>query len=203
MMLWNTFILASALAEIVGCTPLPSIIERLHGCYHISEQHLNIIMKLRRLMAVVLQHSGHTTSATPMDLWNCIISASGLSFRCFEGHPRIIPKTLKKKDTQCHSTCHPCYMKNHFKKSHPAVVLFTTTELLHSYIFMFVICPPKNHKSKLDEARSWGISSWHQSNDDIILTTKKRIINYLLHLFRVHFPQPLPPQFIFWRYLTC
>jgi len=28
MMLWNTFILASALAEIVGCTPLPSIIER-------------------------------------------------------------------------------------------------------------------------------------------------------------------------------
>jgi hypothetical protein len=97
MMLWNTFILASALAEIVGCTPLPSIIERLHGCYHISEQHLNIIMKLRRLMAVVLQHSGHTTSATPMDLWNCIISASGLSFRCFEGHPRIIPKTLEKK----------------------------------------------------------------------------------------------------------
>lgn len=176
--LWNTLILTSAFAEIVGYTVLPTIIERSYGCYHIPEQHQNIGMKLRRLITGALLHSVHTATATSSDIWNCTIPVS-------TSYSNTLPKIFENR-----------YI--HHQKSYEIQDFTSCCGIIHKYrvrssAFFSILCCiqsfvvaiqlAKSRKLKLDEIRSWAVSTWHESNDDVVITLKKWIINFILLLF--------------------
>lgn len=176
--LWNTVILTSALVEIVGYTVLPSIVERSYGCYHIPEQHQNIVMKLRRLITGVSLHAVPSTTSSRNDIWNCTIPVStSYSTTLPEVFENRYIHNLKSNEIQDFTAC--CGIIHNYRVRSSAI--FSILCCIHSFVVAFHLA--KSRKLKLDEARSWTVSTWHESNNDVVITMKKWIVNFLLLLF--------------------
>lgn len=187
--LWNALIFASAVAEIVGYTILPPIVKRSYGCYPISEQQSSIGSRLRRMVTGGMQRSTQTTNTTT-DIWNCTIpaAASTLSASTTTTAKALEKLNIQYQNNNCHlkmrESCNTldinscCNIIHMYRVRSSA--LFSSFGFIHAFIFAIQFA--QSRKYKLDKARWHTISNWQQSEDNILLSVKKWIVNYFHHL---------------------
>ncbi len=179
---WNVLMLASAVVEIVGYTALPAILKRSYGCYLIPEQRQSIVGKLWRIISGRL-HSSMNTRITTTDLWNCTTTATKTETRG-EQHIRY-NKSNQRRDSYSNLDFDYCcgFIYRYRVRSS---ALFTSLGYIHAFVIAIQLA--QRRKCELDSTREYTMVNWQQGQDEVILTIKKRIVNYFHHMLKDLYP---------------
>jgi hypothetical protein len=164
--------LASAVVEIVGYTALPALIKRSYGCYLIPEKRQSIVGKLWSIISGGLHRSMNTRITTTANLWNCtaIVITTGTR----QGQDSRYNKNNQRRDSYSNLDFDYCCGLIHRYRLRSSA-LFTSLGYIHALVIAIKLA--RRRKCELDSAREYTMANWQQSQDEIILTIKKRIVN--------------------------
>jgi hypothetical protein len=125
----------------------------------------------------------NTRITTTTDLWNCTTTATKTETRG-EQHIRY-NKSNQRRDSYSNLDFDYCcgFIYRYRVRSS---ALFTSLGYIHAFVIAIQLA--QRRKCELDSTREYTIVNWQQGQDEVILTIKKRIVNYFHHMLKDLYP---------------